>query len=147
MSPLGTADSARQQLHKRWLLLERKRNIVRKATLRFAFYFLEHSNGRTTLSVLMTFDQAGWLAWVCCAFSLLATVFALLLSWLLRNLLEPAHLLTFLSLLLFFFFLTHTILRSQTYTSWVLLWPSNRKWSPCLLGAASQEVILGDGGL
>lgn len=31
-------------------------------------------------------------------------MFALLLSWLLRNLLEPAHLLTFLSLLLFFFF-------------------------------------------
>lgn len=60
----------------------------------------------------MTFDQAGWQAWVCCAFSLLAAVFALLLSWLLHNLLEPAHLLTFLSLLASFFSLTHTILGS-----------------------------------
>lgn len=59
MSPLGTADSARQQLHKRWLLLERKGNVVRKAALRFAFYFLQPSNGRSTLSVLMSFDQTG----------------------------------------------------------------------------------------
>lgn len=118
MSPLGTADSARQQLHKRWLLLERKRNIIRKAALRFAFYFLRPSNGRSALSVLMSFDQTGWLGWVCCAFSLLAAMFALLLSLQLHNLLEPAHLLTLHSSLAcwVFFFLTYTVLRSRTYT-------------------------------
>lgn len=32
--------------------------------------FLKHCNGKSALGVLMSFDETGWLAWVCCAFSL-----------------------------------------------------------------------------
>lgn len=39
MSPLGTADSARQQFNKRSLLQERKGNIAREAFLTFAVSF------------------------------------------------------------------------------------------------------------